>query len=224
VNTNKSVATFFLQNIDTQTNCPSEEVGIAPIDNSELANALGIADVEVDINFPAELSSPQVLGIIRKYDLNFPQDAERVRIRRRFAHDDLPYKIHTTRELLMMIKGKKPLAVFSIQVDNGRLAEEDYFEAYVSKGTFIKREYCEILTIRPGKDLHQRHVLFARPSQEWRIDAYILLMQTASLQGWNLALERMQGSLLGYTDRENDSFIDYRMQQIERFKTRKSQS
>lgn len=45
----------------------------------------------------------------------------------------------------------------------------------------------------------------AERSQEvWRIEAYLLLWATAEKSGWNAGFERMEGSLLGYEDWQND--------------------
>lgn len=40
------------------------------------------------------------------------------------------------------------------------------------------------------------------------MDAYVLLWRTAEKSGWNEGFERMQGSLLGYDDEQNDIFIE----------------
>lgn len=53
-----------------------------------------------------------------------------------------------------------------------------------------------------------RIVMYALPHQEWRINAMILLMDTVAKAGWSEGFERMQGSLLGYEDWENDIFIE----------------
>ena len=53
-----------------------------------------------------------------------------------------------------------------------------------------------------------RIVMYALPHQEWRIDAMILLLETAAKSGWSEGFERMQGSLLGYEDRQNDIYIE----------------
>jgi hypothetical protein len=40
--------------------------------------------------------------------------------------------------------------------------------------------------------------LYALPDQEWRIEAFLLLLKTAEVTGWNEGFERMEGSLLGW--------------------------
>ena len=53
-----------------------------------------------------------------------------------------------------------------------------------------------------------RIVLYALPQQAWRIDAYLMLQDAAAKSGWNEGFERMQGSLLGYEDWQNDVFVE----------------
>jgi hypothetical protein len=67
----------------------------------------------------------------------------------------------------------------------------------------IKREFVCGLSQSSG----MRYVLYALRSEEWRIDAYILLKLTAEVSGWNQALERMEGTLLGYEEWQNNAYI-----------------
>jgi hypothetical protein len=54
--------------------------------------------------------------------------------------------------------------------------------------------------------------LYALKREAWRIDAYLLLERIASKDQWNAALERLQGSLLGYTDEQNEEWLRKRYQ------------
>jgi hypothetical protein len=118
----------------------------------------------------------------------------------------LPYRLHTNRELGMMLRGEKPLSVFSDAYGHFPEAVLRYlrmFDAHVSKGAFVKREYVSLdRGNRPGP-----HVFcYALPDQEWRIDAMIELR--TKLESWNSECERMQGTLLGYSDWQNDWWIE----------------
>ena len=53
------------------------------------------------------------------------------------------------------------------------------------------------------------HVLYARADEAWRIDAYVAMQIESRRVGWSEQLERLQGSLLGYTDRENDLHMEH---------------
>jgi hypothetical protein len=64
-----------------------------------------------------------------------------------------------------------------------------------------------------------RSAMYASPHQEWRINAMTLLMDSAAKCGWSEGFERVQGSLLGYEDWQNDIFMEkiYRPTQWKRF-------
>ena len=67
----------------------------------------------------------------------------------------------------------------------------------------MKREYVYLdRGNRPGS-----HVFcYALPDQEWRIDAIIELRE--NFERWNSEMERAEGSLLGYSDWQNDWWIE----------------
>jgi hypothetical protein len=63
----------------------------------------------------------------------------------------------------------------------------------------------------PSEAPHLRgslHVFYARPTEAWRIDAYIAMMAAASKAGWSEGFERLEGTLLGYTEQQNDIHIE----------------
>ena len=129
--------------------------------------------------------------------------------------DDLPYKIHTGRELALMLKGSKPLAYFSDTFPSASDVEvipEKLFDPYVKQGRFVKRAHaisaddCGPELQRLGRGM--RILMYALPNQRWRIDAMILLLHTAAKCGWSEGFERIQGSLLGYEDLQNDIYIE----------------
>jgi hypothetical protein len=111
------------------------------------------------------------------------------------------YDSHTDHELELMLAGKKPLAAFSDD-------DPPEFEPHVASGRIIRREHVTVPT--DGKAVTERRpggvpwVFYALPGHEWRIEAMILLLKTAEVTGWNEGFERMEGSLLGYEDWEND--------------------
>jgi hypothetical protein len=114
-----------------------------------------------------------------------------------------------------MLDGSKPLACFSGQYPPASDVEEipdRLFDPYVEQGRFAKREYVMLAGYsgpalrRAG--LRTRIVMYALPHQEWRINAMTLLMDSAAKCGWSEGFERIQGSLLGYEDWQNDIFIE----------------
>jgi hypothetical protein len=58
-----------------------------------------------------------------------------------------------------------------------------------------------------------RSVYFALPGEEWRIDKYIAAIENQT-GAWNDELERLQGSLLGYENWQNDWWIEHRRKTI----------
>ncbi len=116
------------------------------------------------------------------------------------------YEVHTNHELELMLAGKKPLAAFC-EDEAGNEIPESEFEPHVLAGRLIKREHVtppsdDALEDRPTAGT--RRVFYAVPGQEWRIEALILLFKTAEVTGWNEGFERMEGTLLGYEDWENE--------------------
>ncbi len=106
----------------------------------------------------------------------------------------------------MMLEGVKPFAAFSethpSDVDF-EVIPESLFSKYVEEGLIVKRDYVSNLS-SPTKT---RFVLYARKSEEWRIDAYILLKSVSEVSGWNQGFERMEGTLLGYEEWQNEAYI-----------------
>ena len=77
----------------------------------------------------------------------------------------LPYRLHTNRELGMMLRGEKPLSVFSDAYGHFPEAVLRYlrmFDVHVGRGAFVKREYVYLdRGNRPGS-----HVFcYALPDQ-----------------------------------------------------------
>jgi hypothetical protein len=116
----------------------------------------------------------------------------------------LGYQIHTNRELGMMLRGEKPLSIFS----DWRGCFPDFvlrylrlFDRHVSAGRFVKREYTKL-----ASDEWWAHmVLYALPAEEWRIDQMIELQ--LRLPPWTPECERLQGHLLGYSEEQNDIWM-----------------
>ena len=82
---------------------------------------------------------------------------------------------------------------------------------YIRSGQFEVRVFVELLLQpRPPNSTDARgviHFLYARRSEAWRIEAYIAMMEAAAKSGWSPGFERLQGTLLGYTERQNDEHL-----------------
>jgi hypothetical protein len=206
---------FVLEAIDPVTECPSIEVSFDVNDVAELCSIIDPTATDIYEGAVYELEEHDVEQIKAHFSVQFNPGALAVRLRSWHPLDELPYKVHTGRELAMMLDGSKPLAAFSGQHPANLDVEEipeRLFDSYVAAGRFVKREYFvpagKPPTLGGQATSTWRIVLYASKGQEWRIDAYILLYQVAAKAGWSESLERMQGSLLGYEEWQNDAFIE----------------
>jgi len=128
-------------------------------------------------------------------------------MRAHLSKERLGYQIHTNRELGMMLRGEKPLAVFSDFEDvfpQVLLRYLRIFDRYVLTGRFVKREHRASADIK-GEAHILLTVLFAVPAEAWRIDEMINLR--SNMSAWTAEQERKEGTLLGYTDEQNDIWI-----------------
>ena len=121
----------------------------------------------------------------------------------------LPYLVHTNRELGLMLRGTKPLAYFMDVVG----LEPDIclrywrmFDRHVAVGRLTKREVIE-----PSPDLptlEYRRLFYALPGQDWRVDAMLTLLNETG--AWSDDHERRFGELLGYEEWQIDYWLAHR--------------
>lgn len=206
---------FFLRARDPATYSLTMEVRFEIKDFAELRLVLGMSDDEFVEGRCYKLEYANVAKIVSFYRLSFEPGALPVELHPWHPYDDRPYRDHTDRELALMLAGIKPLSAFTESYPSLHgfyNIPEHEFEPYVTSGRIIKREHIEPgATSAPhvdGRAAGVRRVLFALRGEEWRIDAYLLLWKTADKSGWNEGFERMQGSLLGYEDWQNDFHIE----------------
>ncbi len=123
----------------------------------------------------------------------------------------LPYRLHTNRELGLMLKGEKPLALFSDWYEQRSDVLERYlgfFDRHVQNGIFVKREFIE----KTRSSSWRVHVfLYSLPHEEWRIDAMIQLRSSPG--EWTADHERHFGKLLGYEDWQNEYWLENHFRQ-----------
>lgn len=205
-----------LEFVDQKSGCVIDEVPFEVESAERISALLMIEPTEFDPRVQYELDCDDIARV--KSALNIRTEAEHsccVYLRARRPTDDLPYKIHTNRELTLMLAGSKPLAAFVEDYPRVTVQEvipEAAFEPYVLSGRFVKREklYPGLEDGGPQRDGPRRsirRVLYARKDEAWRIDAYLLLHEVAVYSGWSEGFERMEGTLLGYEQWQNDAYI-----------------
>lgn len=206
---------FVLEVIDPETGCVESGVHITTTDIHAMAMLLGGELGDFDRRKSYDIDSAMVGKLVERFGINFQRHAAMARLRPWSRLDALPYRTHTNRELKLMLAGKKPLAYFrSDHLAGCDDIPETKFEPFVLTGRFVKREFTTV-DIRPsvaGAERYEsanrtRVVLYALPHEEWRIDAFILLKATGTKVGWSECLERIEGTLLGYEEWQNDLFI-----------------
>lgn len=155
-----------------------------------------------------ELDERDIESLSEAYEIRMERDGLAI-LRLRRDYDEHPYLLHTNRELLLMLEGRKPFSAFvdedGLSGKPSRFFPEAKFDAFVAAGRFVKHEYFEPSEIDAEHQI--RRVLYAVPKEVWRINAYMLLIETSKSCGWSEGFERMEGSLLGYSSEENDIHI-----------------
>ncbi|AME28591.1 hypothetical protein [Burkholderia sp. PAMC 26561] len=198
------IVKFILEIIDAATACPSKSFAIELPDPSVISSLL--EDEGFDARCVYELDAHEATRISAHFGFSVGESASAI-LRPRHWLDDLPYQVHTNRELALMLDGVKPFAAFAGEyppLTDVSVIPERLLDRYVAAGRFVKREYVGMKVFRGHRT---RRVLYARPDEAWRIDAYILLLHTGEVTGWNESLERMEGFLLGYEEWQADAYI-----------------
>lgn len=117
---------------------------------------------------------------------------------------------HEGRELELMLAGKKPLAMFyeAVVLPVSDFYPEEDFMVHVESGALIRRD--EIYQPRSG-DIAGHYVYYALPSEVWRIDAIheLQLNFFSGRKNWTEDDEWTIGRLLGYSDQEISTFIEW---------------
>lgn len=211
VSTEARTERFLVEYIDPSTGCIAADAVLWTSSLADLCKIVdpGATNIEPGCTYDLDADDLEKIGHepTISFEMRSGSPSDAARLRAWLPIDDLPYRVHTNRELLLMLEGRKPLAVFSESHPNDTGYEfipERHFAPHVASKILVKRELIEANAV--GRTT--RFVFYARPAEEWRIEAYILLLQTAKRTGWNEGFERMEGSLLGYEGWQNDAYIE----------------
>jgi hypothetical protein len=207
---------YKLQAIDRSICSIIHEVGFDVEDLDELCVLAKLDSKQLKSNSTYDLNMDSVEILVKRFELIFDARSNVV-LSPWQAIDDLPYQVHTGRELAMMLAGKKPLASFLEIYPNIEseisFVPEQAFQPFVDSGRIVMRQHYSppnpYAKSEKRKRMGWRRVLYALSGQQWRIDAYLLLLETVERSGWSEGLQRMEGKLLGYEDWQNDAFISW---------------
>lgn len=198
---------FVIEFVNPDTGCICDDIFVESADVAGLSKIVNGDDSGFHPMGTYALDAVSLGEISSKLGISFKNGSGDARIRAWRITDELPYKVHTNRELALMLRGEKPLAVFSEWLPSNpelELIPERHFAPHVEARLLSAFEYC----VDDAKARKTRFVLYATPGEEWRVPAYMLLKMTATKSGWNEGFERMEGSLLGYEDWQNDVYIE----------------
>ncbi|QJR01556.1 hypothetical protein HH800_04685 [Sphingobium yanoikuyae] len=119
---------------------------------------------------------------------------------------NLPYLVHTNRELGLMLRGSKPLSYFASfgQEDQPECVARylAMFDRHVATGRFEKT-----VQTRPTQlaDRFLDRIFYTLPGEQWRVVAMIELLDRPG--DWTHEREWQFGALLRYEDWQNDLWI-----------------
>ena len=209
---------FVLRALDPVLGCPVLEAMLRIVDLEMLRPLLGEgASDDAELRHAYVLSAGELRAITERFGVAFDADGRECWLARAHSIRDVPYLVHTGYELALMLDDVKPFAKFDAgyPIEPGEFTVEALFEQHVRSGLLVKRVVDEPfdppIRSRSGRVFEgQRWVFYARRTEEWRIDAHLLLQRQHEHGPWNETLERLEGSLLGYTDEQNDWWIMHR--------------
>ncbi len=155
--------------------------------------------------------------ISERFGVEIDADGRECWLSRAHSIRKIPYLVHTGYELALMLDGVKPLARFSVEYPTkpDDWVPDSLFGPHVQSGALVRftadEPYNQPMPIRNGRLFAGvRWIFYARHGEEWRIDAHLLIWRQLKHGPWNETLERLDGSLLGYTEAQNDWWGDNR--------------
>jgi hypothetical protein len=202
---------FLFQAVDSKLGCSVLEA-IMNVDDLEILRRLLGPDADNDSDFSNYyvLSPDEVRAITDQFCANFEPISQETYLSKWNRDAETPYLIHTNFELLLMLDGRKPFSMFGISypTEEGEDEIESLFEPHVQAGQikkFVRIEQFESPIKGAQNRVYDgiRHLFYTLPGEEWRVEAHRLVKDQLKFGRWNYTLERLEGTLLGYTETEN---------------------
>ncbi|MFM0289071.1 hypothetical protein [Paraburkholderia megapolitana] len=205
-----SNSAFILYAIDDDLLYPCLGTRFQTDDLAKLKRALSIDEGEdPSIEGIYTLSSHEATSLCEAFGLDFDHGQRDVVL---FKNDEkwpiTPYLFHTGFELPLLLQGRKKLGFMhfdSHNEDSQKLKAR--FDHYVAEGMLHSEgEICDL----GGKSNRRIETVYYTPKgEEWRIRALMLIQSNAGAAGgWTEIHERLEGTLMGYEDWQNDWWLE----------------
>jgi hypothetical protein len=210
---------FILSAFDRDQCCPVLQTRFSVTDLSQLTSILGelaVDDPRFEMSYV--LDDELVEAINQSFSIDFRVeglDCEEADIflYRPHSISRLPYLVHTGYELFLLLEGRKKLARMSDAYPPDAHMGEDRFDRWVDAGALHKEVVVEAFDKPHRGVLGHRTVYYTPPNERWRIPAMKMLTAASGRTGgWNEYFERLEGMLFGYSDEENDWWINVGVQ------------
>jgi len=122
-----------------------------------------------------------------------------------------PYLFHAGYELPLLLDGRKKLAFFYFDSEDCSSFDsslKERFDYYAAVGLLHAEE--DLCDVPDAGGRRAGYIYYAAKGEEWRIRAFKLLRESSGKAGgWNEVFERLEGTLLGYEDWQNDWWLEY---------------
>ena len=207
---------FILEAFDCDLWCPVAQTLFHVADVEVLRAILGIAaDEDPELRHFYHLDDQELAALVARVGVAFDRSQLEstnlvIGLFRWDRLSETPYLTHTRYELPLLLDGRKKLARMSHTYPPMTFDGEHRFDHWVAAGLLHQEEVIEPFDASIKKYDGHRTVFYTPKGEEWRIPASKLIWQVSSESGgWNEHFERLEGTLFGYEDWQNDWWIDF---------------
>lgn len=210
--TSPDVPAFILEAIDEHLLNPCLATRFKTADLAKLKRVLSIDDEDDPSLEKIYLLSPdETLALCGGFDLQFDFGNKEVFLFKDcFRWRCSPYLFHTGYELPLLLDGRKKLAFFTFDSDGDSSFDSQlkaHFDRYVTEGLLHAEEDLHSLPDTP--DRRAGDIYYTPKGEEWRIPAMKLIRRASNVAGgWNEFFERLEGTLMGYEDWQNNWWLE----------------
>ncbi|MFS8975738.1 hypothetical protein PO002_14720 [Cupriavidus necator] len=203
---------FILEAIDEHLLNPCLATRFRTADLAKLRSVLAIDDDDDPSLERVYLLSPnETLALCGAFDLKFDSGSREVFLFKDcFRWSRSPYLFHTGYELPLLLDGRKKLAFFTFDSNDDSSFDSRLkarFDHYVEAGLLHAEEDLHLPPNSHGRPVGK--IYYTAKGEEWRIPAIKLIEHTSGVAGgWNEVFERLEGTLMGYEDWQNNWWLE----------------